>query len=242
LKKITNRLYGIWFASLFSCLSIIAIGIITVVPGQERRRSIARQGARLLFQLTGSRPEISGLEHLPDHGSVVVANHASYLDGILLAAVLPRRFQFVIKREMTQVPIAHYFLRRVGAHFVERFDARKGATDARRIMQTATSGGSLAFFPEGTFRPEPGLRRFQNGAFTVALRQGLPLIPLAISGTRTMLPAHTWLPRPAKLAVVIMAPLPTDQSIDTVQARDACRQLILAKLDEPDLHALNNAG
>jgi len=206
------------------------------VPGQHRRRLIARQGARLVFRLTGAWPDIEGLQHLPDQGSVVVANHASYLDGILLTAILPHRFQFVIKREMTQVPLAHFFLRRIGAHFVDRTDARKGATDARRIMQTATGGGSLVFFPEGTFKPEPGLRRFQNGAFMVAMRRRLPLVPLIIVGTRAMLPARCWLPRPAKLRVIIKVPLFVEELSDPIQAREACRQQILAELDEPDLH------
>ncbi|TDJ43966.1 MAG: 1-acyl-sn-glycerol-3-phosphate acyltransferase [Gammaproteobacteria bacterium] len=237
LKRLTDSLYGIWFATVFSCLSLVTVGIITVIPGQPRRRLIVRQGARLLLRLTGAWPNISGLQHLPSHASVIVANHASYLDGVLLTAVLPHRFQFVIKREMTQVPLAHYFLRRIGAHFVDRSNARKGATDARRIMQTATNGGSLVFFPEGTFRREPGLRRFQNGAFTVALRQGLPLIPLVITGTRAMLPAHSWLPRPAKLAVIIKQPLPMESTTDPNQAREECRQHILAELNEPDLHA-----
>ena len=232
-----NMLYGVWFASVFSCLSLLTMVIISVVPGQHRRRLITRQAARLVFRLTGAWPNIEGIQHLPSQGSVVVANHASYLDGILLTAVLPHRFQFVIKREMTQVPLAHYFLRRIGAHFVDRTDTRKGATDARRIMQTATGGGSLAFFPEGTFRFEPGLRRFQNGAFTIAIRQGLPLVPLVITGTRAMLPAHHWLPRPARLTVIIKAPLLVEQIIDPIQAREACRRLILAELDEPDLHA-----
>jgi 1-acyl-sn-glycerol-3-phosphate acyltransferase len=237
LKRLIDSLYGIWFVTVFSCLSLVAIGLISVLPGQQRRRLMARQSARLVFLLTGAWPKISGIQHLPSHACVVVANHASYLDGILLTAVLPHRFQFVIKREMTQVPLAHYFLRRIGAHFVDRSDARKGATDARRIMQTATGGGSLAFFPEGTFRREPGLRRFQNGAFTIALRQGLPLIPLAIIGTRAMLPAHSWLPRPAKLAVIIKEPLLAESTADPVQAREKCRQHILAELSEPDLHA-----
>lgn len=237
LKTLIDRLYGIWFATVFSCISIATLAVISVVPGQQRRRVIARQGARMVFRLGGAWPNISGLQHLPDNASVVVANHASYLDGILLTAILPHRFQFVIKREMTQIPVAHYFLRRIGAHFVERFDARKGATDARRIMQAATGGGSLAFFPEGTFRLEPGLRRFQNGAFTVALRQGLPLIPLIITGTRAMLPAHSWLPRPSRLAVIIKEPLSPKQTTDPVAAREECRRHILAELNEPDLHA-----
>jgi 1-acyl-sn-glycerol-3-phosphate acyltransferase len=242
LKKIVNGIYGVWFASVFSCLSLLTVGIISVIPGQNRRRLIVRQGARLVFRMTGAWPDILGLHHLPEQASVVVANHASYLDGILLTAVLPHRFQFVIKREMTRVPLAHFFLRRIGAHFVERNDTRKGANDARRIMQTATDGGSLVFFPEGTFRREPGLRGFHNGAFTVALRRSLPLVPLVITGTRDMLPAQSWLARPARLTVTIKVPLLVGQIIDPAQAREACRQQILADLDEPDLHPTDNAA
>lgn len=235
MRKVFEKLYGVWFAVVFSCMSLTTTVLILIVPGQTQRRGIARLGARLVFLLGGAWPKIRGLEHLPAGAAVVVANHASYLDGILLTAVLPHRYQFVIKREMMDVPGVHFFLRRIGAHFVERFDPRKGATDARKIMQTALAGGSLAFFPEGTFRREPGLRRFQNGAFAIAARHRLPVVPLAIKGTRTMLPADNWLPKWTALEIHIEAPLRSDLATDPVVAREYSRQRILAQLNEPDL-------
>jgi 1-acyl-sn-glycerol-3-phosphate acyltransferase len=233
LIKLRDRLYGVWFVSVFCSAALITLGLVACTPGMHRRRLIARHGARLVFRITGAWPDIAGLPHLPREAAVVVANHASYLDGILLTAVLPHNFNFVIKREMTGVPLVHFFLRRLGAHFVERFDAHKGALDTRRIMQAATDGGSLAFFPEGTFRPEPGLGRFQNGAFSVAARAGMPLVPLVIKGTRAMLPAERWLPRPARLSIRIQQPV--FAAADPLQAREICRQIILAELGEPDL-------
>jgi 1-acyl-sn-glycerol-3-phosphate acyltransferase len=234
LVKVRDRLYGLWFVSVFCCVSLLTLGLVTCTPGQHRRRLIARHGARLVFMVTGAWPAVSGWLHLPKEAAIVVANHASYLDGILLTAVLPHNYNFVIKREMTEVPFVHFFLRRLGAHFVERFDARKSVLDTRRIMQAATGGGSLAFFPEGTFRQEPGLGRFQNGAFSIAARYGMPIVPLIIKGTRAMLPAERWLPKPARLSVSIQQPLMA--AADPLQAREICRQLILAELDEPDLH------
>jgi 1-acyl-sn-glycerol-3-phosphate acyltransferase len=234
-----SRAYGLWFVAVFACTAILTLGLVTVMPGQDNRRRLARGGARLLFRLTGAWPVIRGLDQLPTDAAVVVANHASYLDGILLTAALPHRFQFVIKREITQVPLVHFFLRRIGAHFVERFDAKKGATDARRIIQTATNGGSLVFFPEGTFRREPGLRRFHKGAFMIAARHGLPLVPLVINGSRSMLPAHEWLPRPGALEVLVQSPLPLTDSANPIQARDESRQAIMKELTEPDLHPAN---
>jgi 1-acyl-sn-glycerol-3-phosphate acyltransferase len=234
-----SRAYGLWFVAVFACTAILTLGLVAVMPGQDNRRRLARGGARLLFRLTGAWPVIRGLDQLPTDAAVVVANHASYLDGILLTAALPHRFQFVIKREITQVPLVHFFLRRIGAHFVERFDAKKGATDARRIMQTATNGGSLVFFPEGTFRREPGLRRFHKGAFMIAARNGLPVVPLVINGTRSMLPAHEWIPQPGALEVLVQSPLPLADSANPIQARDESRQAIMKKLTEPDLHPAN---
>ena len=237
-RRVWHVIYGTWFICVFGTAAVLTTGLLIVTPGENRRRFITRQSARAVFGLTFAAPRISGLENMPGHAAIVVANHASYLDGILLTAVLPHDYQFVIKREITSVPGVHFFLRRIGAHFVERFDPRRGATDARRIMQNATQGASLAFFPEGTFRREPGLRRFQNGAFIIAMRQKLPLIPLTIRGTRTMLPAEAWLPRPARLEIIIDEPLRTEHVNDAFEARDLCRQRILTQLDEPDLVSL----
>ena len=89
------------------------------------------------------------------------------------------------------------------------------------------------FSPKGHLDRSPGLGRFQNGAFSVAARHGMPLVPLIIKGTRTMLPAEHWLPKPARLSIAIQTPLFT--AADPVQARDICRQIILAELGEPDL-------
>lgn len=209
--------------------------LVAVLPGQMRRRNIARNAARAVFSLTGSSPQIEGLEHLPDEPAVAVANHASYLDGILLTAVLPAQFHFVIKREVTRIPVAHFLLRRIGAHFVERSDKRRGATDVRSILQTANTGGSLAFFPEGTFHIETGIRRFRNGAFAVAFRGEMPLIPIAIIGTRHMLPAGNTLPRQSRLKVRIH-PMFRPESHQTVEAAMRyCRDQIVRSSGEPDL-------
>ena len=90
---------------------------------------------------------------------------------------------------MTRVPLAHFLLRRLGSEFVERKDARQTVADARRLLQTARRSESLAFFPEGTFTSEPGLRRFHNGAFAAAVRAQMPVVPIVIRGSRHMLPA-----------------------------------------------------
>lgn len=206
--------------------------LVCIVPGVQRRRGIARFGARFIFWATGMSPQLHQAELLPDTTAIVVANHASYLDGILMTAALPSRFAFVIKKEVTTVPIVHFLLRRIGSHFVNRTDAKQGALDARQILRSANAKVSLGFFPEGTFRLEPGLGHFKPGAFRIAARSNLPVIPAVIQGSRQVLPDKRFLPWPGKLTVTLTKAIRSD---DAGHLSAQSRRQILALLDEPDL-------
>lgn len=230
-----QTLYGLLTALTFTLVTVPTVVLLAFVPGQERRRGIVKVAAALVFRLVGARPRVSGLANLPDEPCVAVANHASYIDGILLTAVLPPRFTFVIKREMTNVPFANFLLQRIGSAFVDRADPSKVAADARRILAHAGQQKSLAFFPEGTFRAEPGLRRFHNGAFAAARHGGLVVVPIVIRGSRHMLPAGRGLPRPSRLEVIIKPPIdPAAADLTSTELMQACRAKILADLGEPD--------
>src|SRR4029453_8029336 len=117
---------------------------------------------------------------LPVTSCVVVANHASYLDGVVLKAVLPPRFSFVIKREAAAFPVAGLLLRRIGSEFVDRGSQGGRQSDARRVVRRAVAGHSLVFFPEGTFTEKPGLRRFHVGAFVASAGRHKRLVPGAV--------------------------------------------------------------
>jgi 1-acyl-sn-glycerol-3-phosphate acyltransferase len=130
-------------------------------------------------------------------------------------------------------------MRRSGARFVERFKSSQSARDARQIVKAARSGESLGFFPEGTFLKEPGVGRFRAGAFMAAIKGGMPVVPIAVSGTREMLGAGRALPRPARIRVDIQPPiLPDDPAYGNHHIlAETARQRILSALDEPDLLA-----
>jgi 1-acyl-sn-glycerol-3-phosphate acyltransferase len=237
LSTIGGRIYGVLSGLTFVAVTIPTICLLTITPGQRNRRKLVQKAAALIFFVTGVTPKVTGQEHLPVERCVVVANHASYLDGIILTAVLPPRFTFVIKREMTNVPFASFLLRRIGSEFVDRSDHQRSAIDTRRIMSAASSDHSLAFFPEGTFRSEAGLRSFHDGAFAVARRGKLKLVPVVIRGSREMLPAHRVLPARTKLEVIIRPSVSTDQAgASTRDLKETCRNSILEELNEPDTH------
>lgn len=236
--------YGAYAITLFLAAGLGALALMLVTPGLMRRRAIARAGSRLFLRLAGMRLEVSGLDRLPAEPCVIVANHASYLDGVVFTAALPPRFGFVIKREMAGVPIAAAMLRRIGAEFVERFNRSKGATDARRLLRNAARGHSLVFFPEGTFSSEPGLLRFHAGAFITAARARCPVVPAVVSGTRAALPPGSMLPRPANISIELLPAL-SAAGADAEQAaevlRERARSAILSSLREPDLAARAHA-
>jgi 1-acyl-sn-glycerol-3-phosphate acyltransferase len=235
-------IYGLYAAVLFLAVTLVALLGVLLLPTLRLRRGTARIAARTFFLLAGMPLRVRGREHLPAGQCVVVANHASYLDGVVMAAALPPRFGFVIKREMNDVPLAGLLLRRIGSEFVERFNRHKGATDARRVLRTAASGHSLVFFPEGTFKPEVGLGKFHTGAFAIAARAACPVVPAVILGTRRNMPATRILPRPGSIEVrygePILAAAPKSEGDDPALAlRDRSRAAILSELGEPDLCA-----
>lgn len=234
-------LYGLYAAALFLLVSLVALALVLLLPRLAWRRGTARIAARSFFLLAGMPLRLRGLENLPHNQCVVVANHASYLDGVVMAAALPPRFGFVIKREMNDVPLAGLLLRRLGSEFVERFNRHKGGTDARRVLRTASNGHSLVFFPEGTFKPEVGLGKFHTGAFAIAAHAGCAVVPAVILGTRRNMPATRVLPRPGPLEVRYGMPIAPSSAATAedpaVALRDASRAAILSELGEPDLAA-----
>jgi len=158
---------------------------------------------------------------------VVVANHASYIDGIIAIAALPPDFAFVIKKEMVRVPLASLLLRRLGSEFVERFDRHKGASDTRRVLKLAASGQSLVFFPEGTFDERRHIGKFMGGAFATAARARMPVVAAAIHGTRELLPPGglMFYRRPVRFEILAV--------LDAADSRQRSRELIAHAVGEP---------
>lgn len=233
-----NLLYAAWAFLVFLVLGLGVLLLILPVPWQSLRRRMVRRASRMVLAACGMRLTVHGISHLPARPCIVVANHGSYLDGVVLYAALPPTFGFVIKREMSRVPLANLLLRRIGSHYVDRGSGGKGARDARKLLRRAHGGGALAFFPEGTFRGEPGLGPFRNGAFVIAARAGLPILPIGIRGTRAALPPDSLLPRrhaiDIRIAPLQPAPAGTGEAQITASLR-AAREAILARIDEPDL-------
>ena len=145
---------------------------------------------------------VSGLEHVPRTGPfIVAANHANYLDGVILGAALPRKIVFLVMPGVYRATAIHpYFHRHVGSIPVELARPDPGAI--RRALRVLDGGGVVGIFPEGPFGRDGQLVRGQPGVALVALRSGVPVLPAAITGTFHALVARRWhIPRCVPLRV-----------------------------------------
>src|ERR1700694_531722 len=172
---------------VFTALGLTVLTVNLFLPNLRWRRLVAGVFSRAFLRAARIPLTVEGRTRLPQVPCVVVANHASYIDGLVAAAALPPDFAFVIKKEMVRVPLASLLLRRLGSQFVERFNRLKGGVAARRVLKLAAPGQSLVFFPEGTFNEVRQVGKFLGGAFTTAARSDMPVVAGAIHGTRAAL-------------------------------------------------------
>ena len=245
-QKLGNTLYAAYVWTLFGVLGVTTWLLVMLAPRLSWRWRIIHFFARFLALASGTRIELNGMENLPPatEPCVYVSNHASYLDSYVMLATMPRGFSFVAKKELRNKLSVRLILDRLQAEYVERFDKEKGLIDAQRIAQAAQRQQSLFFFPEGTFTRAPGLQKFYMGAFVTAAKANIPVVPIAIRGTRSMLRSGSWFPRRGRITVNIGEVISPDQLPETVQGdtwhlalalRDKARQYILRHCGEPDL-------
>ena len=227
---------GIYLAIVLALLVPLLWVAVLLAPSAGAADRIVRRWCRLLLAMGGCRIRLEGGEHLLGREpAVLVVNHASYADSLVLLAAVPKDFRFVAKRELLATPVIGTVIRKVGHLAVERVDLARSVADAAAASAVLGAGTSLLFFPEGTFVQTPGLMPFRLGAFKAAVETAHPVIPIAIRGTRRLLPADAWLPRPGPIVVSVAPPLrPAAQGWpEMVRLRDGARAAIASRCDEP---------
>jgi 1-acyl-sn-glycerol-3-phosphate acyltransferase len=228
-------LYAWWLVLVLAVPCALAL---FVVPRRTWRFAIVRRGLRLLARLAGVRLATTGTEHLRAvEGAVVVANHPSWIDGALLTSVLPGAPVFVVGGELAHNIWSGPILRRLGVEFVQRATHEEGAADTRRMIDVVRRGQTLVVFPEGHLSRVPGLRAFRLGAFLTAAEARVPVVPITLRGTRSLLAPGHRLPRRSAVSVDICPPVTTVQPgwAGAIELQRAARDRILAGSEEPDI-------
>jgi 1-acyl-sn-glycerol-3-phosphate acyltransferase len=227
--------YVAWLAVALPLVVLPLWLAVTLVPRRRFVFACGRLTVRVGLRLAFCRLTVEGQERLPRSGPfLLAANHASYVDVPVLMALLPTDFLFVSKVEALGYPVVGTYLRLCRHLTVDRFDARRSVKDAGLVARAIERGESVLVFPEGTFTHEEGLRPFRMGVFKTAAETGVPVIPLALRGTRRVLRDGSWWPRPGAIHLFVSEPLRSDGTEwrSMVDLRDRTAAAIAAKTGE----------
>lgn len=235
-----RRLRGLFFADPLIVLATIFFGSISLVvsffdqTGTLQIR-VARAWARTLLRVSGVRVRVEGLERIDPQGSYVfISNHVSYMDTPVALAHIPVQFRFLAKRGLFQIPFLGQHLSRAGHIPVPREDPRA----AVKVMQSAgdvirNKKVSLLIFPEGGRSHDGDLQRFKEGGAYIAIRAGVPVVPLAMTGTRQVLPFGSGVVQSGTVTLRILEPIDTTHLTlkDRGVLTDQLRAQILEELE-----------
>jgi 1-acyl-sn-glycerol-3-phosphate acyltransferase len=170
---------------------------------------LGRLGVRTALVLGGTRVVLEGREKLADpRNTVVMANHVSHLDAPLLFQVLGIDFKAVAKKEVFAFPFFGAVLRMAGFVPVDRADREQARRAMDRTAESLRNGSCFLIFPEGTRSRTGELGAFKKGAFVAAMEAGSRIFPLAIRGTRELMPKGRLVIRPGTVRVTVLDPVP----------------------------------
>jgi len=216
---------------LFSTLTII---FASLVNPEWASRVFAATWGKVLATLTPVRVTVEGAEHAHQGQSyVVVINHQSQYDILVVYGWLKLDLKWVIKKELRKMPGIGLGCEKAGHIFVDRRDPKQARRAIGEALSRLNHGVGILFFPEGTRSLDGRLLPFKKGAFRLAKDQGLPILPVTLVGTRDILPARSLTPFPGSVRMVIHPAIhPEEKEVEQLleETRDA-----IASALPPDL-------
>lgn len=194
---------------------------------------IARRWARSALAMNGSVINTIGTENVPKSGGVLfVANHQSNFDIPILVGFVPRDKGFIAKLELLKVPAFSRWMKNIGCVFIDREDPRQSLKSINEGAERLKAGHTLVIFPEGTRSIDGTVGQFKSGSLKMAMKAGVPIVPVTISGSKNIMPKGTSFIKSAIVEVVVSPPLITDDmpGMDSNAITEKVRSIIIENL------------
>ncbi|WP_232362557.1 lysophospholipid acyltransferase family protein [Desulfogranum mediterraneum] len=166
---------------------------------------------RAICWLAGVRVEVEGLEHIePEQTYIFAANHSSQFDIFCFQGYFPHSFKWIAKKELFRIPIFGQTMTKVGFIPIDRSRGRQAVRSLDDAAKRIAAGSSVLIFPEGTRSDDGRLQEFKGGAILLAIKAGVPVVPLGINGSYQVLPKGRWLAKSGTVVIRIGEPQATD--------------------------------
>ena len=192
----------------------VSLGAIIVTPLEKSGRAYhwhARIWSKIVLWLFGIKVTVHGLEHLKSGKHFIyVSNHASMFDIPTVMGSIPDEIRIVMKKELTRIPIFGWALK-IGHYItIDRDNPKDAMKSLDLAAEKIRNGASVLLFAEGTRTRDGKLQPFKRGAFSLAAKSGVPIIPVAINGTYRILRKGSWKIQPADISLILDKPIPTE--------------------------------
>jgi 1-acyl-sn-glycerol-3-phosphate acyltransferase len=192
--------------------------LATTLPPEEKDRLVHKTpdwfGKRMIG-ITGSTVEVRGLENVPqDRAVLVVCNHQSNFDIPVVMGYLNKPVGFISKAEIKKLPLVADWMELMNCVFMDRSDRRQSLQAIRDGIQLLKDGHSLVIFPEGTRSKGKEIGEFKTGSFHLAVKSGVPILPVTVNGTYNILEANGNRVKPAHVTLTVSEPIYEEQYKD----------------------------
>jgi 1-acyl-sn-glycerol-3-phosphate acyltransferase len=227
----------LWALAISILATLLCAPLVTVV-GIFRSHSplvdrMVRRWAATIVRSGGIELRMEGLENLdPEKRYIIVANHHSYFDIPCLLAAIPQPLRFMAKVSLFKIPVFGWGLQAAGFIPIDRKNRSSAVKSFEMAAKRIRKGNSIVIFPEEGRSSQREMKQFQRGAFLLAIRSGLPVVPVAIDGTFDIFPVGARIVRPGPVTVRVAPPLETAGTTvrGKVDLADRSRQAIEAML------------
>lgn len=171
---------------------------------------IAKIWTNSILFAAGVRLEIEGLDNIdPKKSYIFIGNHQSHFDVLSVFSTLPLTVRFMAKKELFKIPVFGWSLYASGTIKIDRSNRQRAITSMNNALDRIKRGVSVVVFPEGTRSEDGKIRDFKKGGFVLAIKGGIPIVPVSISGSRFILPKNIVRINPGKIKIVFSNPIQT---------------------------------
>jgi 1-acyl-sn-glycerol-3-phosphate acyltransferase len=207
-----NVLQALWLGFFTAFCFVVVLIIYAMTWNPETALALARTVyGPINLRFGFSTMTVEGAEHFPkDAPYILMMNHQSMGDIMAAWMITPTPVRFIAKHVLTYVPVVGWTMWLFGMVSIDRGDAHSSAKALKKAARVLRTGRPLCAFPEGTRTKDGKIGPFKKGVFLLALKAGVPIIPVAAEGLNVFAPKQGWHPRPAKIRIKVGAPIPTD--------------------------------